>query len=250
MFYSFVIKYLSMAKKERPLNIDNLEKNRKRLSFKIAKVINRILVRKPHVKFLGEEFPNEPILLLANHVGKKTPVKIELYYPRPLRMWSTHEMTEGFKATHKYLTTTYYHQKKHLPKWFAYIVGTLASPFANMFYLGMRLIPTYTDYRFFGTIKRSIKAIEEGQDVIIYPEDSSNGYKEQLTYLHPGFVSFLEMLYQKGIDLPVYATYLNKRKNLFIVSDKMMYSSLKKEYGDFDHIAEAMRILINSLMDK
>ena len=239
-----------MSKKEKTQNIDNLEKNRKRFSFKLAKFINFVMVRKPKVKYLGEEFPNEPILLLANHVGKKTPVKIELYYPRDFRMWGTHEMTEGLKAVHQYLTVTYYHQKKHLPKWFAWIVGTLASPFANMFYKGMRLIPTYTDYRFVTSIKRSIRTIEKGKDIVIYPEDSTNGYKEQLTYLHPGFASLLEMVYQRGKDLPVYVAYLNKRKNLFIVSERMHYSKLKEQYGDFESIAEAMRQLINSLMDK
>lgn len=239
-----------MSKKEKTQNIDNLEKNRKRFSFKLAKFINFVMVRKPKVKYLGEEFPNEPILLLANHVGKKTPVKIELYYPRDFRMWGTHEMTEGLKAVHRYLTVTYYHQKKHLPKWFAWIVGTLASPFANMFYKGMRLIPTYTDYRFVTSIKRSIRTIEKGKDIVIYPEDSTNGYKEQLTYLHPGFASLLEMVYQRGKDLPVYVAYLNKRKNLFIVSERMHYSKLKEQYGDFESIAEAMRQLINSLMDK
>ena len=113
-----------MSEKKTTSNLDNLEKNRKKFSFKLASFINHILVHRPKVKFLGEEFPDEPIILLANHVGKKTPVKIELYYPRDFRMWGTHEMTEGFKAVHKYLTTTYYHQKKHLPKWLAYIVGT------------------------------------------------------------------------------------------------------------------------------
>ena len=75
-----------MVKKEMTQNIDNLERNRKKFSFKLAKFINWVLVRRPKVKFLGEEFPNEPIVLLANHVGKKTPVKIELYYPRDFRM--------------------------------------------------------------------------------------------------------------------------------------------------------------------
>ena len=83
----------------------------------------------------------------------------------------------------------------------------------------MRLLATFTDYHFLSTIKQSIKEIEEGKDIIIYPEDSTNGYKEQLTYLHPGFASLCEMLYQKGKDVPIYVTYLNKRKNLSATSD-------------------------------
>ena len=239
-----------MSKKERKPNIDNLERNRKRLSFKFASFLNHIIIRKPKVKFLGEQFPDEPIMLLANHVGKQTPVKLELHYPRDFRMWGTHETTEGFKAAHKYLRTTYYHEKKHMPKFFAFIVASLAAPFANMFFKGMRIIPTYTDYRFYSTIKRTLKAVEEGRDIIIYPEDSSKGYMDQLTGLHPGFASFLDILYKQGKDMLVYATYLNRKKNLFIVSEGIRYSELKNKYGSYEEIAEAMRILINSLADK
>lgn len=239
-----------MSKKERIPYLDNLEKNRKSFSFKFASAINHILVHKPKVKFLGEEFPDEPILLLANHVGKKTPVKIELYYPRDFRMWGTHEMAEGVKSVHKYLRTTYYHEKKHFPKWIACIIATIFAPFADMFYRGMRVIPTYTDYRFFGTIKRTVRELEEGKDIVIYPEDSSKGYLDQLSFLHPGFVSFLDILYKKGRDLPVYVTYLNRKKNTFIVSERMYYSELKEKYGSYEEIAEAMRLLINSLIDK
>ena len=58
------------------------------------------------------------------------------------------------------------------------------------------------------------------------------------------------MLYQKGKDIPIYVTFLNKRKNLFIVSERMHYSELKEKYGSFEEIAEQMRLLLNSLMDK
>ena len=235
---------------KKELNINNLERNRKRFSFKLAKFINLVMVRRPKVKFLGEEFPDEPILFLANHVGKKVPVKIELYYPRDFRMWGTHEMTEGFKEVHKYLRTTYYHNKFHLPKWFAAIVATLAAPFANMFYKGMRLIPTYPDYRFLTTTKLSINAFVGGKDIVVYPEDSSTGYKDNLEYFFSGFVSFLETMHRRGKDIPVYVSYFQRKKNTFIINDKIMYSSLKEQYGDFDSIAKEIRKIMNSLSDK
>ena len=58
------------------------------------------------------------------------------------------------------------------------------------------------------------------------------------------------MLYQKGKDVPVYVTYLNRRKNTFIVSEPIRYFEPKEKYGSFENIAEQMRLLLNSLIDK
>ena len=237
--------------KYQELTDELVKKNKKRFSYKLAKLINHILNWKPKIKFLGEEFPNEPILFLTNHVGKKAPVKIELYYPRDFRMWGTYEMTEGLKAVHKYLRTTYYHNKHHLPKWFACVVATIAAPFANMFYKGMRLIPTYPDYRFLSTTKMTIKAYEQGKDIVIFPEDSSTGYKDKLEYFFSGFVSFLETMYRRGKDIPVFVSYYAKKKNTFFINNKLMYSEIKAKFGsDFNAIAEGLRDIMNSLMDK
>ena len=232
-------------------DIERLKKNRKNIFFRISKFINFVMNRKPKWVFVGEEFPNEPIMLLSNHVGKKAPVKIELYYARDFRMWGTHEMTEGFKAVHKYMRTTYYHEKHHLPKWFACIVASIAAPFANAFYKGMRLIPTYKDYRFIKTTKLSIKAYQDGQDIVIYPEDSSAGYKDKLEYFFSGFVSLLETMFRRGTDMPVFVAYYQKKKNTFVVSKGMRYSQIKETYGsDFDEIAKALRQIMNNLADK
>ena len=232
-------------------NNERIERNRKRLSFKFAKFLNTIMIRRPKVKYLGEQFPDEPILFLANHVGKQVPVKIELYYPRDFRMWGTYEMTEGLGAVHKYLRTTYYHDKHHFPKWFACVVATLAAPFANMFHRGMRLIPTYQDYRFLSTIKMTINAYQEGKDIVIYPEDSSTGYKDKLERFFSGFVSFLETMNRRGVDMPVFVSYYQRKKNTLVISEKMMYSDIKAKYGDdFDTIAKELRDLMNSFADK
>ena len=100
----------------------NIEKNRKSLSFKIASLLVKVISHKPKVKYLGQEFEDGSFLLLSNHSARKSPTKIELYFKRDLRMWDTHELTEGFKEVHKYLTKIYFHEKKHMPKFWANIV--------------------------------------------------------------------------------------------------------------------------------
>ena len=238
---------MSKKSKQKQPTYYNLEKNRKKLSFKIATFLTKIIIHKPKYKFTKEEWPNEPIVLLSNHVGKKAPSKIEIYSKRELMMWGAHEMAEGIGSMHKYLTTTYYHEKKHLPKWLAWIVGTVVCPFVYARYQGMRILPTYRDQNFFLSLKLSIKEFEEGKDIVIFPEDSTEGYNDEIEKFFSGFVSLLEMLLRKGRDAPVFVTYFNKKINTFIVSEMMRFSELKNKYNDRDAIAEALRIKMNGL---
>ena len=47
-----------MSEVKKPTNLENLERNRKRLSFKFSYFVNWVMNRKPKVKYLGEKFPN------------------------------------------------------------------------------------------------------------------------------------------------------------------------------------------------
>ena len=227
-------------------DLDDCDKNRKSFSFRFAKTIIRIISRKPRFKYACP-LPDEPILLLSNHVGKQAPSKLVLYYPRDFRMWGTHEMTEGLKAEHKYLRTTYYHEKKHLPKWLANIVATIVAPFVNAFHKGMGMIPTYTDQRFMTTLKRSAQAYVKGRDIVVFPEDSSKGYKDRIEKFFCGFVSLLKLLSRKGYDVPIVVTYFNRKDNTFYFSEKFTFGELTEKYGTDEEIAEALRNVMNSL---
>lgn len=244
------IKYLIHREKApHKSNYYNLEKNRKKPAYRIARFLNYVIFRKPKFNFTKEQLPDEPVLFLSNHVGKKAPSKIELYYPRDFRMWGAHENTEGFKSIHRYLTFTYYYQKKHLPRWFAWFVGTIVSPFVYAQMLGMRVIPTYRDQNFYTTLKLSVKEFEEGRDIVIYPEDSENGYNEEIERFFSGFVSLLEVLHRKGHDVPIFVAYFNKKTNSFNISELIRYSSLKETYSSNDEVADALRIKMNSLRE-
>ena len=210
----------------------------------------KILYPKPKVLFLGEEFNEGPFLFLINHCGTKTPPKIECYFPRDFYMWGTYEMTLGLKKVHKYLTYTFYYKKKKWPRVIAYIVGTIFSPFAYMFYQGMRIIPTYQDSRFMGTIKNTFKVINEGKAVVIYPEDSNEGYKDQIEKFFNGYLTLCELAKRKGIDLPIYVAYYNRKKNKIVIEKPILYSTLINEYNDHDKISEVLRTKMNNLINE
>ncbi len=202
------------------------KKNRSK-AFEIFKSFLRIFKRKPQFVFLGEPF-QERAIYLSNHVGSNGPLTLELYFPLEVRFWGTHEMNEGFKERYIYLSRIYFHNKRHLPLWFAKFISIFATPFMTVFYKGLRLISTYTDGRLVTTVKKTIKLLEKGEEsVIIFPEDSSKGYYDFLKGFHPGFYALAEKCYKLGMDLPIYLMYFQRLNHRIIVDKPILFSQLK-----------------------
>lgn len=219
---------------------------KKKLWFRVYKCFIRLFFRKPKFIYLGEK-PNEVSLHLCNHVGAKGPIKLELYYEHNFRFWGTHEMTEGIKSTYKYLSKIYFHEKKHINKFLSKVIAIIATPFLNLVYLGLNLIPTYKDMRLRKTLRESLESLENNQSLVIFPEDSSSGYFDELTYFNDGFVMLLEMAYKKGFNLPIYVMYYQRKFNRYIIDKKIMYDDLLKLGLKRSEIAEMFRKRCNEL---
>ena len=198
---------------------------KRRTWFVCVKAILRIFIKKPKYVFLGEEFESRA-LILSNHVGAKGPLAIELYHPHGFRFWGTYEMNMGIVEVYKYLSVIYFHNKKHINKTLSKIIAFVACPFLWIYYRGLKLIPTYSDYRLKKTIEQSFATIKEGGSIVIFPENSSDGYHDKLTQFYAGFATFANYCLKHGIDLPVYLTYLKKKPRVFVVDKPFMWSTV------------------------
>ncbi|MBQ9793009.1 MAG: hypothetical protein IJW32_04640 [Clostridia bacterium] len=223
------------------------KKNRK-FWFRCLKGFLKIFVRRPKFIYLGEQI-NTPSIILSNHVGAKGPVKLELYLNTQFRFWGTYEMNSNLKSIYKYLSNIYFYKKKHMPKFLAKIVGFIACPFLKLFYSGLNLISTYPDVRFRKTLRESLNTINSSQNLIIFPEDSSNGYHDTLLSFYSGFVFFADICLKQGLDLPIYVMYFKKKQNTFIVDKPIKYSELAKMNLDKKEIAKLLCDKANSLAE-
>lgn len=218
----------------------------KSLWFKALKGFLKIFVRKPKIKYLGQKI-EENSIVLSNHVGSKVPIKLELYADFAFRYWGTYEMNSDIKSVYKYLSNVYFYQKKHKGKFLSKFLGFVVAPFAKLFYKGMQLISTYPDARFKTTLQKSFTKIKEGYNLVIFPEDSSSGYFDNLKYFYGGFVVFANYCLKRGIDLNVYLSYYVKQTNTYIVDKPIKYSQLKQTFKDRQNIAEQMLKRVNAL---
>lgn len=215
--------------------------------FNLFKSFLRIFVRKPKFIFLGDEFVDNAIYL-SNHCGAKGPLSLELYFPKHFRYWGTYEMNSSFSKRFKYLYLTYFHQKKHICKFLSFLIAIPATPLLTIFYKGLNLISTYPDGRVYSTIKTSMQVLtKDKKSLIIFPENSSDGYHNVLKEFHPGFISIADICLRNNVDLPIYLMYYQKKKRTFIVDKPIMTSKMLESNLSAKEIAEKFKDRCNEL---
>lgn len=193
--------------------------------FKNLKGFLKLFIKKTNFIYLGDEI-KEPSIILSNHSAASGPLGYELYFPKTFRFWGTHEMNEGLKSTYKYLTETYYHKKKHWNIHLARLFCIIAAPLCNLFYKGLNLISTYQDARFRRTLRDSINTLNDGHNLIIFPEASENGYFKELTQFHEGFVVFLEYCRKHNLNLPVHIAYFRSDEKVCVLDHPVKVNEL------------------------
>ena len=214
--------------------------------FRFMKKLMRSRYKEPRFIFLGEEF-NDGSLILSNHEGTDSPMSLEMYLDKPFRLWGTYEMNSGLVKMYKYQTRVYYHEKKHWNLFLARLFCLLASPLTNLFYKGLNLISTYQDGRFMKTMKESLSAVQEGNSIVVFPEDSTNGYLPELEGFFAGFAVFAEYCLKKGADIPIVVSYFKKQERIYIFDKPVNYSTLLKECGDRENVSQRLLKRCNEL---
>lgn len=217
--------------------------------FNGLKKVMKIRYKNPKFIYLGQEISNGSIIL-SNHEGTDAPMSFEIYGNKPIRFWGSHEMNSGLIKMYKYQSKVYYHEKKHWNLFAARMFCLIASPLTNLFYKGLNLISTYPDGRFRNTIKESLTAINNGENVVIFPEKSTNGYQANLEGFYGGFVLFAETCKKRNIDLPIFVSYFNKDKKIYLIDEPIYYSELSNKYETKEEIANYLCDRCNALGEK
>lgn len=214
--------------------------------FEFLKKIMKVRYKPTTFVYLGEEITSGGVVL-SNHEGTDAPMAFEIYSGKPVRFWGAYQMNSGVKSMYKYQSEVYFHQKKGWKLFPAKLFCLIASPITNLFYKGLELISTYPDARFIKTIRQSEKAIARGENIVILPEKSDNGYQKTLLGFYAGFVLFGETCLKKNKDLPIFVAYYNKSKNLYLIDKPIMFSTLKMQYKTKEELANALCERCNQL---
>ena len=230
-------------------------KNKKKTSrrkpfFRFVKCLLRIFVRKPKIINHNQNIEDQAILL-SNHEGASGPLTIELYLDHYFVPWGTYEMNGTLKQRWDYLTKIYFPKKKHFNKFLTYFLSIFAVFLLKGYYKGIELISTYQDARIRKTFRQSFERLDKHESILIFPEDSSTGYKEVLEHYFRGFVVLSKLYYkQRQIDLPIYPMYYNKKKKVIIIGQKEYLQNLIKQGLNDEQVAEYFKNKTNDLRNE
>lgn len=222
--------------------------NKKQPIYNIVRpIITRIATSKIEVINLNDNIPDKCIFV-GNHEGKKGPAVYEKYLPKFLAEWGAYQMLGGYIDRYNYLRNVLYIQKLGVKKFKATIKSIFEAIFSIYIYRGIKVIPSFPDARLIKTLNYSFDVLDNNIAVMVYPEDSSNGYFTEPTKFLNGFVLLGEHYYKKcGEDVPVYPTYLSLKHKKLAIGKPLYINELKNQGLTKDDIAERFRVEVVNL---
>jgi hypothetical protein len=220
---------------------------RKQRVWEFFKTFFKPFYKAKEIVFLDKKFADKCIIV-SNHANKGGPLLYELNLPVFHASWGAYQMLGNYSSRYHYLRDVLYIQKNGMGKAKATFKAGFEAFFSIFMYKGMKILPAYPDVRLRKTLEYSMNMLDAGYAVSVYPEDSSKGYFDEMTYFFPGFVMLADRYYKKtGEDLPVYPVYYGKKKSKIVVGKPLYVQQFVKEGLDKKEIAEKFRLEVNKL---
>ncbi len=143
----------------------------------------------------GENLPDEPTLIVANHTQMYGPIACEFYTPGEHYTWCAGDMM-NIKTVPQYAFTDFWSQK---PSWthpFYRLMSYIIAPLASFVFNNANTIAVYRDTRILSTFKTTVKCLKEGANVVIFPERDVK--KNNIIYdFQDKFIDIARLYYKK-----------------------------------------------------
>ncbi len=138
------------------------------LAYKFIKAMVRLF--SPDYEYIGtDKLPDEPVVLVGNHCQMFGPIAAEVHPIRQDCIWCAGQMMI-LREVPSYAFGDFWSQKPASVRWLFRIASYLIAPLAVIVFCNARTIPVYRDRRLAQTFRLSLDALEEGADVVIFPE--------------------------------------------------------------------------------
>ena len=189
-----------------------------------------------------ENLPDEPVILVGNHTQMHGPIACELKFPEKRYTWCAGEMMH-LKEVPAYTYRDFWSQKSRWTRWFFRIASYLIAPLSVYIFNNANTIEVYRDARILSTMRESMKRLDEGANIVIFPEQDVK-YNHILYQFQEGFVDLARLYHRKsGRSLCFVPLYIAPGLKQMILGKPIRYCP------EHDPAAEKKRI-IQYLMDE
>ncbi len=124
----------------------------------------------PKTEIVGlENLPEEPCIVVGNHTKMHGPICGEIYFPGKRKIWCAHQMLY-LREVPGYAFEDFWSKKPKWTHWFFRLLSYFIAPLSVCVFGNANTIPVFRDNRLITTFKRTVSALEDGANVIIFPE--------------------------------------------------------------------------------
>lgn len=208
--------------------------------FRIIKFCLRLFY--PKMKIIGSEnIPDEPCIIVGNHTQMNGPIISELQFSDTCDIWCAGEMMH-LKEVPSYAFKDFWSQKPKYTHPFYKALSYMIAPLATVIFNNASTIAVYRDIRISSTFKKTVQRLNEGRNIIIFPEHDVK-YNNIIYEFQDKFIHVAKMYYKKtGKELSFVPMYMAPKLKKVYIGEPIRYC------GENNAVEERKRIC-DYLMD-
>lgn len=150
----------------------------------------------PRIRVEGlENLPTEGAIIVGNHCKMNGPIASELYAPGKHYTWCAGEMMQ-LREVPKYAYEDFWSEK---PRWcrpFFKLLSYIIAPLSVCVFNNAETIGVYHDTRIISTFRQTVKALQEGANVVIFPEHDEP-YDHIICRFQDRFIDVAKLYYKR-----------------------------------------------------
>jgi len=138
-----------------------------------------------------------PTIFIANHQGSYGPVTAMASLPQPVYPWVTHEITD-LALCPKYIENDFVKPEVHLRPPVSSLLSRLIGRICVALMTDLHAIPVYKNSRRIAeTIAMSVRLLEQGKRILIFPEIPNRIINEIVNEFDTGFINIARLFFER-----------------------------------------------------
>ena len=222
-----------------------MESKNSPVTYKIIKGLVHLFFGNMEVEGL-ENLPEKNTVIVANHCQMNGPIAGELFMPDNCYTWCAGQMMH-VKEVPEYAFQDFWSRKPKCTHPYFKLSSYIIAPFCDFVFRHARTIAVYRDMRIIGTFKESIKALQNGANLLIFPEKDEK-HNNILYQFQENFIDVAKLYYKKtGIALTFVPMYIAPTLKTMHIGKPVTYDPHKPIESQRTEICKALKEAITDM---
>ncbi len=194
---------------------------KKSILYKFLRFLINIFYRKR--EFIGlENLSDEPSLIIGNHAQIHGPIAAEIQFPVKRKTWCISNVLTT-KDFIEHAKTDFWGKKPKWIRWFYNILAYIIAPLGANVFNSADVIGVYKDARLAKTFKETVRELQNGNNIIIFPEYPKE-YNNIVNDFQDKFIDVAKLYYNRyGVCLAFVPMYNAVRLKKVLLGKPIKY---------------------------